>query len=324
MELGLLDNTDKKTLQNHRGIRYLDFKKSLQPKYHIAWLEIALGYIGLIGLVGLSLFLQKNYFWGFWLWIPLIGFFIGYIIAALNLFMHEASHYFLSPDKKSNEVLSNIFIGLLIGMEVNFYRSIHFAHHRLIGTKNDTEKSYLDGLSLRFLAEALTGIRLLKVLMNRNKDIKSTYGQTIGKEIIQKNNRLFLLATIVHASLVLTLFYFGNWQAAASWVLGMVIFFPFFAMFRQILEHRIIGSDPNLDYSQIDHGAAHRIFGDGPIASTLGAAGFNRHLIHHWDADIAYTNLKEVEEFLLDTHLKEELLNSRITYWETFWSLFQF
>ncbi len=312
----------KENLTNSKGEKYKDFRNSLKPNFIVAWFDICAVYIALGAILTASVYLQKYFLNYFWVLIPLQGLAIGYVIAVLNLFMHEASHYNLALDRKMNDLLSNIFIGLLIGMEVDFYRSVHFAHHRLIGTKNDTEKSYLEGFSFRFLFEALTGIRLLKVLIHRSKDIKLIYGNTAGEGIIKKNNQIFLAASLLHIMLVAGFAFSGYWQVSFAWLLGMAIFFPFFAMFRQILEHRKIGANPKIDYTKTDHGAAHRMFGVGPVASTLGAAGFNRHLLHHWDPQVSYTRLKDLELFLMDTPLRDELQKSRTTYIETFIELF--
>jgi hypothetical protein len=93
-------------------------------------------------------------------------------------------------------------------------------------------------------------------------------------------------------------------------------------MFRQILEHRTHDANSDLDYHKIDQGASHRMFGSGFFASTFGAAGFNRHLLHHWDPQVSYTRLKDLEMFLKETSLNEELEKSKTTYLRTFLLLF--
>jgi fatty acid desaturase len=316
------ETVDKTTLTNSGGVSYLDFRSGLRPRYGVLWAHLLFGYAVLVATVIASVYLQKAVASFFWLTIPVAALLIGYTVSALHLFLHEASHYHFAADKRMNEWLSNISVGILVGMEVNFYRSVHFAHHRLIGTKKDTEKSYFHSLGWSFLLESLTGIKLLKVILHRHENIKLNYGSDAGEAIIRKNNLMFAVAVVVNTALVVTLFITGYWQAALSWIIGMGIMFPFFAMFRQMLEHRTPGASADIDYNQVDQGASHRMFGDGIIASTLGAAGFNRHLIHHWDPQISYTRLKDVEEYLMDTPLKAELAASQTTYLQTFLLLF--
>ena len=75
---------------------------------------------------------------------------------------------------------------------------------------------------------------------------------------------------------------------------------------------------PGTDYRRSDHGAFTRLFGDGFFASSFGAAGFNRHLLHHWEPQVSYTNLAELERFLEKTPMAEIMDRRRAGYAETF------
>ena len=94
-------------------------------------------------------------------------------------------------------------------------------------------------------------------------------------------------------------------------------------MLRPTLEHRDEKARKAVNYFKVPHGIINRLFGDGPIASTLGGAGFNRHLLHHIEPKISYTRLKEFERYLLDTRFKDEIKRHQTTYWETFIELFE-
>ena len=74
---------------------------------------------------------------------------------------------------------------------------------------------------------------------------------------------------------------------------------PFFVSLRQTLEHRDEDAHPGSDYTRVDHGGdANRLFGDGPVANTLGSAGFNRHALHHWEPQVSLHRLRELERYL--------------------------
>jgi fatty acid desaturase len=307
----------KEDIVDFSGIRYVEFRKTLTPKYSQVWLHVAIYYAAIIVIVLCVCYGQKKYPVGFWLTIPVGSTIIGYAFAALNLFMHEASHYNLFPKKNSNDWLANIVLGVMIGMETEYYRSIHFSHHKLIGTKNDTECSYFEAPTIRFLVESFVGIRVLKVLVNRRKSIYTNYGIDIGKKIIKKNYSVFALAVILHMAILSAFLFEGYWHMALAWILGVGFVFPFLAMLRQILEHRTDTAESLIDYKQVDQGASHRMFGDGFSASVFGAVGFNRHLLHHWDPQISYTRLKDVESYLINTTLNEELERNRTTYFKT-------
>ena len=94
----------------------------------------------------------------------------------------------------------------------------------------------------------------------------------------------------------------------------MVVVHPAVNAVRQLLEHRSFEASSAIDYSKKDHGAANRIFKSGLIGSTLGGAGFNRHLLHHWEPQISYTRFRQLEAFLLDTEAAGVVRESTTTY----------
>ena len=104
-------------------------------------------------------------------------------------------------------------------------------------------------------------------------------------------------------------FYF----TALAWLLAVSSFFPFLATVRQILEHRNPNKDNSLDYSNIDHGSFTRIFDDSLFARTFGGAGFNKHLLHHWEPTISYTNFSELEKFYNNIDTTKKIISERKT-----------
>lgn len=320
MEESIFETIKKSSIVNSKGVKYTEFKAGLKPNYPLVWFHIILGYLALIGVLVAAGYLQNNYTSYFWATIPVAAILIGYIIAYIHLFIHEASHYNIAADRKRNDMLSNLFIGLIVGMDIGFYRVIHFDHHRYLGTTKDTEKTYFDGLNWRFLIESLTGIRVIKVMTNRDEKMKTN--NSIDPKLLASNKKMFLGGAFLNFCIVVALFATGNWQVALVWLIGMGVMFPFFAALRQLLEHRSEEAHAYIDYNTVDHGVTNRMFGTGAIASTMGAAGFNRHLLHHWDPQISYTRLKDVEKFLLDTQLARPMDKTRTNYIKTFFKLF--
>ena len=64
------------------------------------------------------------------------------------------------------------------------------------------------------------------------------------------------------------------------------------------------------------------MFGDGLIAQTMGGAGYNRHLMHHWEPGVSYTRLPDLERFLADTPLAAVMARRTTTYGRIFRRLF--
>lgn len=311
----------KSTITNSAGVKYSEFKAGLKPRFFKVWTDIVTGYVFLIALLVGAVYMQLNHPDLFYITIPVGAILAGYIIAYIHLFIHEAAHYNIAADRKKNDKLANIFIGLIVGMDIKFYRVIHFDHHRFLGTTKDTEKTYFDALTPRFIIESLTGIRVIKVMTNRDEKMKAN--ANIDPAVLASNKKMFLSGALLNFSIVVALFAFGLWQVALLWLAGMGVMFPFFAALRQLLEHRHDEADHKIDYNTVDHGIKNRMFGEGIVANTLGGAGFNRHLLHHWDPQVSYTRLKEVERFLADTPLSSALQDHRTSYISTFVKLFK-
>ena len=104
------------------------------------------------------------------------------------------------------------------------------------------------------------------------------------------------------------------WSLFFAWPFGMVIVLPAVTSVRQLLEHRRFDASSKVDYTQQPHGAYTRMFGSGPIASTLGGAGFNRHLLHHWEPQLSYTTFEQLEAYLLETEAGPVLKSVTTTY----------
>jgi fatty acid desaturase len=129
------------------------------------------------------------------------------------------------------------------------------------------------------------------------------------------------MALALHAGLIAAFFKLGFEYLAVAWIAGTGLFLPFFTALRQLLEHRSDAADQHADYSQIAHGEVTRMFSPGLLGSTLGGAGFNRHLLHHWDPQVSYTRLPELEQFLLATTASSAIC-AKESYFGTFKRLF--
>src|ERR1700733_13309648 len=113
MPADLFASTKKSFLKNRHGVTYHEFKATLKPDYFMVWLQIATGYFIIAATILAVAFFQKKYPLFFWLTIPVGAVSIGFWFAFTHLFIHEASHYNIAPDKKLNDLLANIFFGLI-------------------------------------------------------------------------------------------------------------------------------------------------------------------------------------------------------------------
>lgn len=295
-------------LMTETGGQYLRFVTSLAPRYWRAWRDIALGYLWLAVVVygaGLAVTFPGQ------VTAALLGAAgVGYGVAYLQLFLHEAAHHHLARNRRRNDQLCDALISWQVGTTVARYRPIHFAHHRHLGTVADTENSYFRPVNARLIAETLTGVHALRVLRQRQLQLRRTTPADGGAGP-------WLRAALLHGLVCAGAYTLSGWPGLLAWWLGVGACYPVFATLRQQLEHRAPDADPATDYARTNHGALTRMFGSGPLASTLGGAGFNRHLLHHWEPQVSYTRLGELERYLEGTSVATLLAARRSSYLAT-------
>ena len=95
----------------------------------------------------------------------------------------------------------------------------------------------------------------------------------------------------------------------------MAIVYPLLATLRPLLEHRPVAADALRPGA---NAAVTRLFADGPVARVFGGAGFSRHLLHHWEPQVSYTRLAELDAYLAATSLGPILDARRTTYVQAF------
>jgi fatty acid desaturase len=308
----------KGELVDDRGVPYRDFRGQLAPRWGRVWLELGAAYLVLALVLAAIVVLDPA--WPLSVPVALLGgAVIGYTIHFINCFFHEAAHYNVMPGRTVNDVATNALMGWLFGSSIALYRKIHWQHHRALGTTMDSENSYFDALGVGYLVQGITGFKALRTLRQYRRTEES--GQPAG----DRASRFVWLAVAALVNLVIAagLVLLGSVAAAAAWLIGLLIVFPFVASLRQLLEHRSESADPHADYHEVNHGPVNRLFGDGPLASTVGSAGFNRHAIHHWEPQLSYTRLADVEAYLLRTDAAPMVRERQTSYADTFLRLLE-
>jgi len=313
----------KASLVDNEGVAYRDFRKSLRPRWWRLWADLAGAYAVLTATL-MALVLWEP---GLPLAIPAAAggaLVCGYTIHFINNFFHEAAHYNVVPGRARNDLITNLLMGWMFGSSIALYRRVHFQHHRALGTTMDSENSYFDALRMRYLAEGLIGLKLLRSL-RRHTAAEAQATEDAGAPPAATRARIAwtLIGAAVNLGLAALLVLLGSVPAAVAWLGGLLVVFPFLASLRQLLEHRSEDADPEVNYAKVDHGPTNRIFGSGPLASTLGSAGFNRHALHHWEPQVSYTRLNEIERYLLRTPAAELIRDRQTSYRDTFLRLLE-
>lgn len=310
---------------------WLDYRSALRPRYNFVWYEIALSISMMVG----------SFVAHFWLtarWGNRIGFelglagavWIGFWLNALLTFGHEAAHYNLSPNRKSNDLFADWSIWLFFPQTTKAYRKSHWQHHLHLGDPKDTEISYHNCLSPWFLLKTLSGIYLTTLVMRyvfRKRTSLTDPSAVVTNEAQPRVNTDAIVAGArafsFHAAIIGVALYLHSYASAVTWIVGVAFVFPFFGTIRQILEHRSAEAHCATDYETVPHGAINRTFGNSLFARFYGAAGFNRHILHHWDPTVSYTCFDEMEVYFRGTPLREQLESARSNYFSCWILLFR-
>jgi fatty acid desaturase len=306
---------------------WVAYRKTLRPRYITVWFDIGLCFVMMTGgfaahivitsIRGNIFGLEVGAFFALW---------IGFWLNAILTFGHEAAHYNLAPSRARNDILADWTIWLFFPESTKNYRRSHWQHHLHLGDPQDTEISYHNCLSPWFLARALTGIYLLE-LVSRYIFRRGTHSslQRAPRSTPRGStaNRVApaLRTMAVHSIFIGVAVAFHAYASALVWMIAIVFVFPFFASIRQILEHRAADAACSMDFGQVPQGPVNRTFGTDLFSRYFGAAGFNRHLLHHWDPTVSYTRFDEMQIFFNGTHLHGWLERAQSSYAATFAAL---
>ena len=299
----------KRSLRDATGVSYDEFKRRLLPRYAVAWASIGAVYLAIVAAVMSTVAAQRFEFFPAPLEVIVGAFAFGFCVHCLLLFLHEAIHFNLARSRTLNDLLANVFLCPLLGLDLQTFRACHFEHHKYLGTPNDTETSYFTQLTPRFVIESLLGIRIVRALVERRR-----LRRRAGISGAFSSPARVLSSAALHLGIFVAGGYTGQYALATAWGLGVVVVAPSLNLIRQIIEHRDFEAKAGIDYTRVAHGAVVRNFGTGLFASTYGAAGFNRHLLHHLEPQISCTRLRELEAFLDTTTMGPRLAECRATY----------
>lgn len=313
-------------LTNQDGQAWKNFRTQLKPNFGVvianitfSWSMIALAVLGFAALNSVDVF------WLPYAFIPLGGLWFAYWAQSYSSHFHESAHFNFAP-RHLNDSLSRIFLTPFIGLDVKSYRVSHWQHHRFLGDPRDTEISYHEPLTPQRILEGFSGIYLVRSLARYLRNYRRINQMPASPQSEVSKASFFwpiAYAFCVQAAIIFLLFHFISLPAALAWGSGVFLFGSFLSILRQTLEHRSLEAPDGVDFKKVPHGPVNRLFGCDVFSKNFGGAGFNRHLLHHWDPNISYTCFDAMEAFLLKTAARDEIERQRTTYWKTFREMFR-
>jgi fatty acid desaturase/membrane-associated phospholipid phosphatase len=225
---------------------------------------------------------------------------------ALLMLFHDGVHWLVSKNKRLNDLIINIFIGVPLLVPIHAYRVIHLSHHKHLGTIKDPERmllywgqpwNYSPLKTSRFLFQIIgdvTGVNSL-VMMIRYCLIKRKI-----KQFSSRYNNDFLLVTLIFWVVIIAALYLW-WDNAISilllWFVPYLTITQLLQKLRSFAEHSL--DSQNSFTNDWRPGILGRI--------TIWPYNINYHREHHnhpsipWDQLPKYgnaSNLLQGKEFI--------------------------
>ena len=299
-------------VKNAAGTTWGEFRASLKPRFGLVARDLAVNF-AMLGLTFLPFFHYGRAlpFWS----VPLLAIWAGFWWHTMLLFLHEAAHYNIAPSRRLNDLLGNLLLMPLVGIDIASYRDVHWKHHLNLGDDGDTEISYLNPISLSQMLLEFLGVNALRSLL-RYFDASAPAKQETARSPLFVFGLLLLLAA--QAAVIGGLGLKVSPAAGLSWALAFWFVTPLCNKLRQTLEHRSMNAGNRKLFSPTEQGPVLRLFGSDWLSSKFGEAGFNRHLLHHWDPAISYTRVPEMEAFFMQSDLRQVVLANKSSYLKTF------
>lgn len=228
-----------------------------------------------------------------WLW-PGVAAAVAFALVAgltqnaLGVLMHEGSHRFFHPDRRTNDLLADVFVCLPIFNTIHAYREEHFRHHRRSGEDDDPYHDLYGGYRrphdmIKGLLQDLCGISAVRLFVRRY--MTADPGRA-------SNRRARALALVTAQSIIAV----GLWQLTGSayawivlWVLPLMTIPVAINRIRTFVEH----------YPGFEALPANRTTLTGVLEYLCVAPyGYSHHFEHHFAPTVPYYRLAWAHEFL--------------------------
>ncbi|HUH73271.1 MAG TPA: fatty acid desaturase family protein [Chitinophagales bacterium] len=227
---------------------------------------------------------------------------------ALYSLAHEACHFNLFKNKKTNDWVGNIFIAWPIFIDIQDMRKIHFSHHKYLQTKDDPEIKHLEYDEFQFpLSRKKLLLILFKDLLGYNF-IKYRWNYTKWRFVF-KNLKIY---QVIFYSIVLLGFAWSShfFTCILLWIV------PYMTIYQLLNRVRLYSEHFNLpDQLEYKTRTLHL-----PMWSAFFIApyGLGYHAEHHFYPSVPFYNLKKLHKEISnkEKYVKEVLLEKK--YWWMF------
>jgi fatty acid desaturase len=212
----------------------------------------------------------------------------------LECLVHDASHLNWSRRRSRNDLAANLLAAWPVMNDVASYRVTHLAHHRGLGSDDDTDLARWQRLELgelrrRELHQFAIGLlrRLIPYLTGWWWAI-GLDRKTIGKFVLWHAALLIVACLFFAPSLIFAVWLLG-------WVLPFVLVLPIIRFVGEIEEHRYDGASSVIEATYTNTGVLHRLVFH-PHSDAY-------HTFHHIFASIPFYRVPRLHRRLMAENL---------------------
>lgn len=224
-----------------------------------------------------------------------LSLFMSTRINALNVLVHEGSHYALARSRRLNSLLTNFGAGYWILFDEASYRSLHTRHHRHLNEQSDPDLPLysLSDRRWRIVVDLLNDLLWVSIAKRalvyyRDARTRKERGRPSNlRHWIAKLAANFLLWA---AQMLIAGPLYGTLLYVVLWVVPLLSFYPMIIRVRVITEHfapEVVQADgPSVFVARTSE--------CGPLEHYLFGAQMDYHFEHHLFPGIPYARLKEM------------------------------
>ncbi len=187
---------------------------------------------------------------------------VGCRLQALFIIFHDAVHGLIAKNRRVNDFIINLFVGIPTFVLVQVFRPVHLKHHQAVGTEYDPEKILLysnqpwnykplrlSKLVIQFLNDILI-VGLIKTMMRMRKELNNPNSKLQlpqGKIYVETWVALAIWIAII-TTLILTVNGSVLLKVLTVYLIGFFVVMAFLVKLRSMGEHSL-GSDDEVTNS---------------------------------------------------------------------------